>query len=231
MLHSCIRLLEPQQNGGNSKSDACWQPPQGSLEMPYLRVGMASAYCKTCPSYGGMSQMQLMALRSSRRSLLLLQLGLPSWLSGTTSAFLHRGFIQRTLPLAAASWCTGFADDAQESSHTAGEQQQPCAEEQAQDVQFLLASKCVSAIPWRLGSNDTEPSWRLSLIWTKRLCTFQSNSSQQPRGLVEESMSWQLDAGCTRVYCVFTCICQGGLATLNDSFFQQQPRTPIHVLM
>lgn len=127
MLYSCIRLLEPQQNGGNARPDACWQPLQGSLEMPFLRVEMASAYCKTCPSYAWMSQMQLMALRSSRRSLLLLQLGLPSWLSGTTSAVLQRGLYPGTLPLAVASWCTGSADDAKEGSHTAGEQQQTCA--------------------------------------------------------------------------------------------------------
>ena len=61
-----------------------------------------------------------------------------------------RGSVQKALPLAAPSWCTGSAHAVQEGSHTAGQHRQRTALEQAAGVQFVLAGKLVSATLWSL---------------------------------------------------------------------------------
>ena len=101
--------------------------------------------------------------RLASHSPLMLKLSLPHWPSGTTSAMTQRASIQLISLLAAVRWCTGSAQAVQEGSHTAGEPSHLPGKDKAAGVQFVLASKHVSVILWRLCFH----LWQLSLMWTR----------------------------------------------------------------
>ena len=93
----------------------------------------------------------------------LLKLSLPAWLSGTMSAMVWRAGIHTRSLLAATSWCTGSAHAVQEGSHIAGQLDLIAALAAVAGVQFVLASKLVSATLW----SPCFLLWQLSWMWIR----------------------------------------------------------------